>query len=53
MFISEFLSWVLFIADLVLILVLGYQAYIHGQDDLVRYKVPFIGNTASEWVDIE
>ena len=53
MFISEFLSWVLFIADLVLILLLGYQAYIHGQDNLVRYEVPFIGRTAAEWVDQE
>ncbi|SAL95236.1 hypothetical protein [Absidia glauca] len=51
-FISTFLSWVLFFVGIGSILYLSYRAYLDGAS-LERYEVPYFGPMASEWVDTE
>ncbi|KAG9290467.1 hypothetical protein G9A89_002442 [Geosiphon pyriformis] len=51
-FISSFLSWVLFLIEIGLIGFLSYQAYVNAPT-LHRYEVPFFGPVASLWVDNE
>ncbi|RUS18974.1 hypothetical protein BC937DRAFT_88115 [Endogone sp. FLAS-F59071] len=52
MFISSWLSWLLFFIDIALIAWLGYHAYMDGAS-LERYEVPYFGAIAAEWVDAE
>ncbi|KAI8148865.1 hypothetical protein BJV82DRAFT_483514, partial [Fennellomyces sp. T-0311] len=52
MFISSVLSWMLFAVDILLILGLGYRAYLDGAS-LERTYVPYFGQLAQEWVDTE
>ncbi|KAI7856592.1 hypothetical protein BDC45DRAFT_503116 [Circinella umbellata] len=52
MFISSTLSWMLFVFDILLILALGYRAYLDGAS-LERSYVPYFGPLAAEWVDTE
>ncbi|KAI8337876.1 hypothetical protein BC941DRAFT_451917 [Chlamydoabsidia padenii] len=51
-FLSNFLSWVLFFVGIGSILYLSYRAYLDGAS-LERYEVPYFGPMASEWVDTE
>ncbi|KAI8989989.1 hypothetical protein BDB01DRAFT_779625 [Pilobolus umbonatus] len=52
MFISTFLSWVLFFFSIGLLIGLTYKAYLDGAS-LERYELPYIGPMAAEWVDTE
>ncbi|KAI9022881.1 hypothetical protein CLU79DRAFT_751134 [Phycomyces nitens] len=52
MFISNFLSWTLFIFDIFLLVWLTYRAYLDGAS-LERYELPYFGPIASEYVDSE
>ncbi|KAL0090875.1 hypothetical protein J3Q64DRAFT_1707459 [Phycomyces blakesleeanus] len=52
MFISNFLSWTLFIFDIGLLVWLTYRAYLDGAS-LERYEFPYFGPIASEYVDSE
>ncbi|KAI9275857.1 hypothetical protein BDA99DRAFT_412040, partial [Phascolomyces articulosus] len=52
MFISSTLSWMLFVFDILLILILSYRAYLDGAS-LERSYVPYFGPLAAEWVDTE
>ncbi|KAI8071048.1 hypothetical protein BC940DRAFT_295118 [Gongronella butleri] len=52
LFISTFLSWVLFFVGIGSIGYLAYRAYLDGAS-LERYEMPYFGPMASEWVDTE
>ncbi|KAI8083233.1 uncharacterized protein B0P05DRAFT_507858 [Gilbertella persicaria] len=52
LFISSFLSWVLFFFNIFLMIYLTYRAYLDGVS-LERYEVPYFGIIASEYVDTE
>ncbi|CAO0791218.1 unnamed protein product [Mucor circinelloides] len=52
LFISSFLSWVLFFFNIFLLVWLVYRAYLDGAS-LERYEVPYFGIIASEYVDTE
>ncbi|KAG2202013.1 hypothetical protein INT46_008413 [Mucor plumbeus] len=52
LFISSFLSWVLFFFDIFLLIWLVYRAYLDGAS-LERYEVPYFGMIASDYVDTE
>ncbi|KAI8982117.1 hypothetical protein BDF20DRAFT_452175 [Mycotypha africana] len=52
LFISNFLSWVLFFFSIFLLIWLAYRAYLDGVS-LERYEVPYFGPMASEYVDEE
>ncbi|CAO3630082.1 unnamed protein product [Mucor fragilis] len=52
LFISSFLSWVLFFFNIFLLIWLVYRAYLDGAS-LERYEVPYFGIIASEYVDTE
>ncbi|KAI8644011.1 hypothetical protein BD408DRAFT_442102 [Parasitella parasitica] len=52
LFVSSFLSWVLFFFNIFLLAWLSYRAYLDGAS-LERYEVPYFGIIASEYVDTE
>ncbi|KAL1923150.1 uncharacterized protein VTP21DRAFT_9526 [Calcarisporiella thermophila] len=52
MFISTFLSWLLFFTEIFLIGYLSYRAYQDGAT-LERYEIPYIGQYAAQWTDEE
>ncbi|CAO3683181.1 unnamed protein product [Rhizopus microsporus] len=52
LFISTFLSWILFFFSIGFWLYLMYRAYLDGVS-LERYQVPYFGVIASDWVDSE
>ncbi|KAI7898498.1 uncharacterized protein BX663DRAFT_524980 [Cokeromyces recurvatus] len=52
LFISTFLSWILFFFSIFLLIWLTYRAYLDGVS-LERYEVPYFGIIASEYVDTE
>ncbi|KAG1058056.1 hypothetical protein G6F43_000134 [Rhizopus delemar] len=52
LFISTFLSWMLFFFSTGLLFYLTYRAYLDGAS-LERYQVPYFGMIASDWVDSE
>ncbi|KAI8380068.1 hypothetical protein BD560DRAFT_388349 [Blakeslea trispora] len=52
LFISSFLSWVLFFFNLFLMLYMTYRAYLDGVS-LERYELPYVGIMASDYVDTE
>ncbi|CAO3610869.1 unnamed protein product [Cunninghamella echinulata] len=52
LFISNFLSWLLFLFGIGSILFLCYRAYLDGAS-LERYQLPYFGPIASEYVDTE
>ncbi|KAI9271389.1 hypothetical protein BY458DRAFT_509334 [Sporodiniella umbellata] len=52
LFISSFLSWLLFFFSTGLLAYLVYRAYLDGVS-LERYEVPYFGMMASDWVDSE
>ena len=49
---SSVISWILFVADVLLAGWLGFKAYQNGQT-LDRYQVPFLGSLANKWTDAE
>ncbi|KAI4715571.1 hypothetical protein E4T48_08253 [Aureobasidium sp. EXF-10727] len=49
---SRFLSWLLFIGDLALIVLLVFRAY-RDAETLDRFELPFFGRLASTYVDRE
>ncbi|KAI9487262.1 MAG: hypothetical protein EXX96DRAFT_615051 [Benjaminiella poitrasii] len=52
LFISTFLSWILFFFNIFLLIWLTYRAYLDGVS-LERYEVPYFGIIASQYVDTE
>ncbi|KAI8330402.1 hypothetical protein EDC96DRAFT_47788 [Choanephora cucurbitarum] len=52
LFISSFLSWVLFFFNVFLMLYMTYRAYLDGVS-LERYELPYVGIIASDYVDTE
>ncbi|KAG9729347.1 hypothetical protein KCU73_g12141, partial [Aureobasidium melanogenum] len=49
---SRFLSWLLFVGDLGLIVLLVFRAY-RDAETLDRFELPFFGRLASTYVDRE
>eukprot|EP00123_Amoebidium_parasiticum_P001162 comp12211_c0_seq1/m.6979 comp12211_c0_seq1/g.6979 ORF comp12211_c0_seq1/g.6979 comp12211_c0_seq1/m.6979 type:complete len:149 (-) comp12211_c0_seq1:309-755(-) len=49
---TSVISWMLFVCDLAIIAFLSYQAF-QLSSDLIRFKIPFLGDLASLWVDEE
>ncbi|CAO3618647.1 unnamed protein product [Cunninghamella blakesleeana] len=52
LFISNFLSWLLFLFGIGSILFLCYRAYLDGAS-LERFELPYFGSIASDYVDTE
>ena len=50
--IGRFLMYMMFIVEIGLFSWMSYKAYLNS-DNLERFKVPYFGVLASEWVDQE
>ncbi|KAJ1921394.1 hypothetical protein H4219_000711 [Mycoemilia scoparia] len=50
--ISHTLSWIMFLAFLIISVYMGRRAYIDGAT-FYRFQLPYIGSMAADWVDCE
>ncbi|RKP37250.1 hypothetical protein BJ085DRAFT_15846 [Dimargaris cristalligena] len=50
--ISAVLYWIVFVGFLATLAILAYRAYVDAAT-LTRYQVPYLGNYADHWVNLE